>query len=386
MPPPALLEGFAAAFGGAPQLMVRAPGRVNLIGDHTDYCGGLALPVAVQLATYVAVRSRSDGRLRAVAKAMRQEWSWSIADALPSSDAPVWTRFLAGIVGRLRGLGAAVPGCEVWINGDLPVGAGLSSSAALCVGFAKALATLCGEALTPDELVDLVQAVEQQDAGVPCGILDPTAILMGKAGHALLLDCRTRSTTLTPMPAGAHEFLLIDSGVRRELSRSPYSLRRSECDSALKYFQGVRPGVKTLRDLDPELVRRHASQMDPLAAARALHVTSENRRVQQFSEALTQADGPLMGRLMNDSHASLRDQFEASTPEIERLIEIVASDVDVLGARITGAGFGGSICVLARRGSTERLRKRLQREYDRPPRRPATLIEIVPSNGAGFVR
>jgi galactokinase len=377
-------EDFVRSFGGPPQALVRAPGRVNLIGDHTDYNDGFALPVATQCATWIGASLREGDRIRAVAADLGETREWDVEGAPPES-AQGWAVYIGGVATLLRRMGARLRGFDLHVTSDLPIGAGLSSSAALTVGTAKALAGLAGETLTAIDLIDLARAAEQEFAGVPCGILDQTAILLCKAGHALRLDCRSRNVEQVAIPDGGYEFLLIDTRLPRTLASGAYARRVEECASAVQYFRRLRSEVRALRDVDVATVRRHASELDPLPFARALHVVTENERVQDFVAALAAGDWAAAGELMNASHASLRDQYEVSTPDLERAVSAIRSVPEVRGARVTGAGFGGCVVALARRGAREKVEAALRAAYDRPPARVSVVYELIASDGATLV-
>jgi galactokinase len=354
--PQSVAVGFHRLFRAAPEVIVRAPGRVNLIGEHTDYNDGLALPMAIDAAIWIAVALRSDGACHVHSTGLGQATLFRIDDG---SQPPAWARYVHGVVTLLRERGARLPGCNILIDGDLPSRAGLASSAAVTAGLLLALAEACGEPLLDHERIELCQTCEHRFAGVPCGVLDPTAILTGKAGQALWLDCRSGEVDYTPLPDDACAWLLIDSGGRRELADGRYAARQADCRRAVDYFRRITPGFVSLRDATPELVRAHALQMDPLAAARARHVCSENERVRQAFERLRAIGRPTppdpnhatslrdhlvaLGRLLRASHESLRDDYEVTSPELDQLADLLAGLPGVYGARMTGAGFGGAV-------------------------------------------
>ncbi len=337
-------DAFAGAFGGDCQALARAPGRVNLIGEHTDYNLGWVLPIAIDLSTWVAARARSDRRVLVRSASVMADAEWTLG-SWPASSHPHWSSYVAGVESLLLRRGAHLPGYELLIESDVPVGGGLSSSAALEVSAALALAHLAGEPLATNELIDLARAAEHEFAGVPCGVMDQTISLLGKAGCALLLDCRSRTARAIPLRLGGHVFLVVDSGVRHELARSAYRERQEQCRAAVAYFRKGSPAIQSLRELSPETVRAHAQQMNPLVFARAMHVTAENARTLAMAEALERGDLAAAGAAMNESHRSLRDDYEVSCRELDALVETLRAVPGVCGARMTGGGFGG--CVLA---------------------------------------
>lgn len=360
-------ERFAREFGRPAEVVARAPGRVNLIGEHTDYNEGFVLPIALMQATRVAVAARTDSLAQVVSAGLEQRARWPVAD-WRGSGAPHWTSYIAGVAALLRQRGARLEGFDLLIESDVPVGGGLSSSAALEVATALALSMLCGDALEATELIDLCRAAEHEYAGVPCGLMDQTVSLLGRAGHALLLDCRSRTIEPIPAATGAHQFMVVDSDVRHELAAGEYARRHAECERAVAYFRQLNPAVRALRDVPLESVRAQALQMDPLLAARSLHVASEIRRTQAAAEALRHGDLAEFGRLMSESHRSLRDDYEVSCAELDELVQIALSVPGALGARMTGGGFGGCIVALLPESALPELRKRVEQGYDRPGR------------------
>ena len=314
------------------RVVARAPGRVNLIGDHTDYTGGLVLPMAVDRATEVELE-RGVPWVELVSATEDEPAFVDFADPRdPSSLQPLWARYVAGVVAVL----APAEGGIGFVRSDLPIGAGLSSSAALEVAVALAL----GFDGTPLELALACQRAEQVASGVPCGIMDQLASAAGVAGHALLIDCGSLDVTPTPVPADV-EVVVVDSGTRRQLATSFYGVRRAQCEEAEALVGPLREA--TLDDVA-------AIATDDLRR-RARHVVSENGRVRAFAAALGSGDRAGAGRLMVESHASLRDDFEVSTRELDELVDHLAGRSGVHGARLTGAGFGGCVVALTDPGT-----------------------------------
>lgn len=306
-----------------------APGRVNLIGEHTDYSGGLVMPMAIQLGTTIE-GELLDGRIR-----LRSELEPDALDVVlpiddPSVVEPPWGRYVAGVASEL---GAEV-GMDAVVRSTVPPGAGLSSSAALEVATAYALGA--GDDWTPAEIADIARRAEIRATGVPCGIMDQLASACGRAGHALLIDCET--LTIEPAALGDDvAVVVIHSGQERRLAGSEYATRRAEVEAAVAI-------VGPLKDTDPDLDRI----ADEVVRRRARHVLTENRRVRGFADALSAGDLVAAGRLMDDSHRSLRDDFEVSTPVLDELVGQLRSIDGVYGARLTGAGFGGCVVALCR--------------------------------------
>jgi galactokinase len=311
----------------------RAPGRVNLIGDHTDYNDGFVLPLAIDLECVARTRPRSDGVLT-VASAAFDEPVELRADgsAAPAEVEPRWGRVAAGVVQALAARGRPPAGIDVEVTSTIPVGGGMSSSAAFEVALALALCDAAGLTLSTVELAQTCQEAELLATGVPCGIMDQLSSLSGQRGAALVIDCRSLAVEPVPLPPEL-AVVVVDSGVPRALADTAYATRRAECEAA-----AARLGLTALRDATPE----HVAD-DP----RARHVVSENARVLAFADALRKGDVDALGPLLLASHASLRDDFEVSTPELDDLVAALVA-AGALGARLTGAGFGGFVVALVR--------------------------------------
>ncbi len=312
-----------------------APGRVNLIGDHTDHTGGLVLPLAVALATTVTGRRGGDHVvLRSADEPESAVVPLEVTD--PASVTPAWARYVAGVVAELR----PDTGFDGTVTTTLPIGAGLSSSAALEVAVALALGASLADPLA---LATMAQRAEQRASGVPCGLMDQLASVAGREGHALLIDCHAGTVTPVPMPEGV-EVVVVDSGQARALAGSAYADRAAQCRAAEAVIGPLRlahPGAEVA--IDDEVVR-----------ARARHVVTENARVRTCAEALVAGDVALVGAAMAESHASLRDDFAVSTPVLDALVARLAATPGVHGARLTGAGFGGCVVALAEPGALAR--------------------------------
>ncbi|MFQ5805424.1 MAG: galactokinase [Phycisphaerae bacterium] len=376
-------DRFSARFQAACDVVARAPGRVNLIGEHTDYNEGFVLPIATEQDTWVAGVARRDGVARVFSSELGQEQTWPV-DAWRAADLPHWTSYVAGVASLLAWRGAGPRGFDLLIRSSVPPGGGLSSSAALETATALALTHLAGERLEARELIDLCRRAEHDFAGVPCGLMDQSVSLSARPGTAFLLDCRTRDYQYIRCDLDRHVFVVIDSGVRRELAASEYARRQQECRQALEYFRRARPRVEALRDVSLETVSAHASQLDSLAAARARHVVSENERTLAAAEALRGGNLAEFGRLMSESHRSLRDDYAVSCRELDELVRIVSSVEGVLGARMTGGGFGGCIVALTLEDRVPRIEQVIRDEYDAGRAQPARLLRTRPSRGASI--
>lgn len=327
-------------YGVQPQWLASAPGRVNLIGDHTDYTGGFALPFAIDRYTVVSASADRDeaSEIRIFSTLSGESVSVTLGDPDASVAEPFWHDYLRGVLTLMRAEGFDVPGLSICVHGDLPVGSGLSSSASLELAVATLVEGINGRQLNSLTKILLCQRAEHDYARVPCGILDQFSICEARQHSGLLLDCRSQSAESVAMTPEKIGFLVIDSQIRHQHSGGGYAARREQCEEAQ-----IELGC-SLRDATPENV---ASLSTPLLQKRAGHVVSENKRVEDFSAALSHHDLALAGEIMFASHDSLRHDFEVSTPEVDALVEICRTTGGVLGARMTGGGFGGSVIVMA---------------------------------------
>jgi galactokinase len=372
-------EEFLAHDGTPPDGVWHAPGRVNLMGEHTDYNEGWVLPFALDRGVVVAAARRGDGVLdlrsrQAPGDAVRVPLA-SLAPGLVTG----WAAYPAGVAWAVREAGYPVGGASLVFDSDLPRGAGLSSSAALECATALALAALYEVSAPRPELARLARRAENEMVGVPSGIMDQSASLLGEARRALMIDCRTIATTLVPFdPAGAGlALLVVDTGARHALTDGRYALRREECEQAARAL-----GVPALRDVtDAAAVSRIA---DPVLARRARHVITDDQRVWQSVALLEAGDLAGLGPVLHASHVSLRDDFEISWPQADVAVA-AAEDAGALGARMVGGGFGGSVIALAPAGSTA-IPAALSAEYGRRGWAPPTVLAAPPSAGARRLR
>jgi galactokinase len=336
-----------------------APGRVNLIGEHTDYSGGLVLPVAVDCG--ITVRWRPDPtaiRLRSAAFPEKAELD---PDGTARSELAAWVRYAAAVATLLGERGRPPVGLDGTVSSTLPVGAGLSSSAALTVALALALCRAAEFDLSRLELAHVAREAEHRAVGVPVGLMDPAASLLARRGHALLLDCGTEEYRLVPLP-GELALVVLDSGVRHDLEHSGYATRRAELERALPALGGRRPSEVTLEEAE---AAAQTAGVDEVARRRLRHVVSENERVRVCVRALEAPDGPdreALGACFREGHASLRDDFEVSTPELDVLVELADAE-GAVAARMTGGGFGGSVVALADAGTADAFAGRVAAAY-----------------------
>jgi galactokinase len=349
-----LTRAFAAQHGCEPRLIAEAPGRVNLIGEHTDYNGGLVLPVAIDRTVAVAAAAREDSRVRAHSVDHDQCDDFSL-DAARRHPMGGWRNYVRGVLWALLDSQLPLRGADLSISGDVPEGAGLSSSAALELALAGAVCAASGIELPLRDLALLCQRAEHMYAGVQCGIMDQFAAALGREGCALFIDCQSLETEDVPLPDGV-AIVVLDSKLPRELAGTPYNQRREECAAAARAL-----GLASLRDADESQIE---SLPDGLRR-RARHVVTENARVLAAKAALRDGDCGTLGRLFAESHASLRDDFEASAPEIDLLVELANAAPGAIGSRLTGGGFGGCTVNLVEAAEARPLGEAVVPEYRR---------------------
>jgi galactokinase len=318
---------------------ITAPGRVNLIGEHTDYNDGFVLPIAIERGVRIDVVPRSD-RIVVLRTSLAQDTVQIDLREPLSPGRRDWARYPAGVIAGYLDLGFDVPGFAAEISTDLPVGGGLSSSAALEVATATAIEALCGRALPPHEKALLCQRAEHLFAGVPCGIMDQFAVTCGRRDHGMLLDCRSRE--IRHVPCGDVAVLVADSGVKHALADGEYAKRRAECQAAARAL-----GIASLRDVDPDHWPDQAPALPDVLRRRAAHVISENIRVHCFLAAAEAGHWDTAGRIMGESHESLRRDYEVSCPELDLLVAAAAGVPGIFGCRMTGGGFGGCVVAIA---------------------------------------
>jgi galactokinase len=332
---------FSNCFGQSPTWVIRAPGRVNLIGEHTDYNDGFVMPMAIDRAAWISLRPRDDRRVCVYSVDYKQQGEFSLDD-LTGNQKAGWIEYLKGTAWAMQDAGLTLTGWEGVLQGDVPLGAGLSSSAALELATARAFAAVGNLPWNPATMALLGQKAENKWVGVNCGIMDQLISAAGQAGHALLIDCRSLDTQPVPLPSGT-AVVVLDTATRRGLVDSAYNERRSQCEAAAKFFN-----VKALRDVTVEQFERMADGLDPVTRRRAKHVIGENDRTLRAAEAMRAGDAVLLGRLMDESHASLRDDYEVSSEALDVMVDCAAAHPACCGARMTGAGFGGCAMALIR--------------------------------------
>ena len=341
-----------------------APGRVNLIGEYTDFNEGFVFPMTVDRGVYVGIRARDDQRVRVKSSRFGELIDCRLDD-FETAQPGHWSCYVLGVVEELRLLGLVPNGFDAVIDGNLNLGAGLSSSAALETATALALQSLFGFEMSRVDVATLCQRVEHRYANVMCGIMDQFASGLGRSNHALLLDCRTLSHVNIPTNLDNYRIVIISSEVKRELASSAYNERRAQCEEGVALFRKFDPTIASLRDVTPDLFDAHGDQLSEVVFRRCRHVITENARVLDASSALATDELVQFGRLMTASHNSLRDDFEVSCDELDCLVDIANCTEGVLGSRMTGAGFGGCTVTLIHMDAIEKLRANLSSYTDR---------------------
>jgi galactokinase len=335
-----VVQTFQQRFGAAPAFVVRAPGRVNLIGEHTDYNDGFVMPMAIDRATWIALRPSGNRQVTVHALDFDERDTFDLDHLEPKSGS--WMNYVLGVTWALQQHGYATAGWEGVLAGDVPVAAGLSSSAALLLAAARAFAAVTGWDWDAPRMAQLSQYAENKWVGLNCGIMDQMISAAGVADHALLIDCRSLALSPMPLPPGI-AVMILDTATRRGLVDSAYNERRAQCETAAQHFD-----ASALRDVSLPQLEAARADLDPLTYRRARHVITENARVLQACDAMRAGDAHALGRLLDASHISLRDDFEVSSRELDIIVEIAAAQPACLGARMTGAGFGGCAVAVVR--------------------------------------
>ena len=358
--PEKLSRTFNSLFNQNPTLY-RAPGRVNLIGEHTDYNDGFVMPMNTAVFTWLAAGKRQDRTVRAHSVMFDESFEFDL-DSIEAGGAPAWAEYVKGVAFVLQDEGFELRGADLLIDGEIPLGGGLSSSASLEAVVGTALLDVAGLQVDSMKLALMCQRAEHEFAGVPCGIMDQAVIAACPQHHAMKLDCRSLQAEFIRLPENLC-LLVVDSGVKHQLSDGGYRQRREECEQAVAVLSGHDPKVSSLRDADMKLVQLHADEMGQKPFLRARHVVSEIQRVLDAEAALADRDLVDLGTILNASHASLRDDFQVSCAELDFLQETAAGHPAVFGARMVGGGFGGCMISLIEPGGLDEARHHILEAY-----------------------
>ncbi len=379
-----MIDEFRRLYGSADGIRIfRAPGRVNLIGEHTDYNLGFVLPVALQMATFVASAPSPDGKLRIYSEGRQESAEWSVSDIGELRPRRRWTDYPIGVARELIRAGLAIEPGNLLIRSTVPEGSGLSSSAALEVSCALAL--LGDRQLDPLELARLCQRAERGFVGMPCGIMDQYISIFGREHAAICIDCRSLQHRVARLPDGV-TFLAVNTMVKHELASSAYKERTEQCAAAVEIIARQYPGTKSLRDVTPEIFAKAEASLPPIIARRARHVVTEDARVGQFMAACDVGNVERMGELFEASHRSLQHDYEVSCDELDFLVDAALGLDGVYGARMTGGGFGGCTVNLMQPEAVAHFRGEIHRLYHGRFGIVPHIYFCCPSSGAAEVK
>ena len=372
-----ITELFAKGFGYPPEVVASAPGRVNLIGEHIDYSEGFVLPFAIDAVTKCAIAKRDDEKIRIISAQKKNEVIESNLEAIAAKEGSAWSRYIYGVIWAME----IDSGLDIYIDGKVPLGAGLSSSAALECSLATALNHLFHLEKTLPELARLTQRAENDYVGVPCGIMDQSISLMARAGYGLLLDCQDLSTRHIKIDfaSSSLRLLIIDTQAHHALTDGGYAKRRESCEEVVKIFS-----IPSLRQLSMESLLAHKAKLSELQFKRARHGVSEMLRVLDAVKALEAEDFEALGQLLNQSHNSLRDDYEVSCPELDLAVETALSS-GALGARMVGGGFGGSAIALIKESDAGTISSTIERAFAKNGFKAPRFFDSLPSDGAKVI-
>ena len=379
-----LARQFQRIYGRAPRWFVAAPGRVNVIGEHTDYNDGFVLPMAIERYCVMAADiSRTSQNFTVHDEQVGEKAIFDVSKPIEKGN-PKWSNYVRGVVAGFQNRGVKIPALDVLMFSTVPIGGGLSSSAALEVCTATLLESATGKKMDPVEKALLCQKAEHEFAGVPCGIMDQFISVMGKSNHLLLLDCRSRETKLVPVNDPSVELLIANTNVRHELGSGEYAVRRSQCEEAAKIL-----GVASLRDATAEMLEQKKSAMSDVVFRRARHVIGEIERTVSAAEGVRNSNWPAVGQLMYASHRSLRDDYEVSCKELDAVVDIAESIGEqggVYGCRMTGGGFGGCAVALVKSNAVDAISKKLAADYRQKTGIEAAIFVSRPAAGATVLK
>jgi galactokinase len=353
---------FDQMFGG-PSRLYRAPGRVNLIGEHTDYNQGFVMPAAIGIYCWVAIAPRDDRRLQVYSSEFDGTVSVDLDDPVVTRRGD-WSDYVVGTALALRNSGYQLRGANILVRGQVPIGSGLSSSAAIEVSTGYALLDVSRAKINLTKLALACRQAENEFVGARVGIMDQFISVHGRADHALMLDCRSLESKALPIPSGVL-LGICNTGVKHQIAGGEYNLRRAQCEQGVKLLSPVLPDIQALRDVTPHQLDQHKSLLPEVIYRRCRHVVTENERVQRAADALLNGDLPTLGQLMGESHRSLRDDYQVSCDELDTMVEIARAQPGVIGARMTGGGFGGCTINLVHAEAAEKFKISVAAEYEK---------------------
>lgn len=372
--------GFRDIYGSEP-FLIRAPGRVNLIGEHTDYNDGFIMPAALEYETRAAVAPRTDRILRVHSAKTGETREFDLDDPAPQPKHD-WTDYVFGVAVALTGAGKRLKGADILVASSVPVGSGLSSSAALEVSIGYGLLTVAGLSIDKVELAKLCQKAENEFVGMRCGIMDQFISCNGQHDHALMIDCRSLEKRPVPIDPRAR-IVVANSMVHHELASGEYNKRRASCEEAVRLLVPVLGAIKALRDVTPAELEANKGLLSDVTYRRARHIVTENERVIEAADALAAGDLVRCGALMNQSHTSMRDDYEISCEEVDLLVDIAQKQPGVFGSRMTGGGFGGCTVSLVEAGASEAFMENVRVAYEKATGLKSTIFACSPQQGVG---
>lgn len=372
-----LSQSFSNYFNAKPQIIVRAPGRVNLIGEHTDYNDGYVLPMAIDHAVWMALAPRTDSTVRIRSLDLQVDATFDLGFLAKGEG---WIEYVKGVASELQKTGRQLRGFDAVMTGDVPRGAGLSSSAAVELATARAFSAVSGFEWDAVEMASIAQKAENNWVGVNCGIMDQMASAASQEGYALFLDCRTLEIQHAPLPEKT-SVVILDTSTRRGLVDSAYNERRSQCEEAARWF-----GVEALRDVGVEELRKGEGKLSEVVMKRARHIVTENARVLEAVQVMKVGNVKRLGELFNASHASLRDDFEVTNKALNQIVECAQEQTSCHGARMTGAGFGGCAVALVKEENTGEFVSAVSSEYKQRSGLEASVYICKPNAGASIVK
>lgn len=378
-----IYDQFVDIFKDKPSIF-RSPGRVNLIGEHTDYNEGFVLPAAINKEIIFAIAPSGDKSCRLISVDMEDSYEFNISSFVKSGKA--WANYLLGMIEQLKTAGYKLNGFNCIFGGDIPIGAGLSSSAALEAGLGFALKTLFNLTIEPMDIVKLAQKAENEFVGVKCGIMDQYVNIFGKKNKVLKIDCRSLENSYFPFEADDLSIVLCDSRVSHSLASSEYNLRRKQCETGVKILQRYNPAIVSLRDVEHELLKEHAEEFDPVIYKRCEYVIEENARLHKACDALMRNDISGFGQLINESHEGLRSKYEVSCSELDSLVEYARQDENTIGCRMMGGGFGGCTINLVKSDAVENFSLKMAEKYKWKTSRDLRIYEAKIVDGTSEIK
>ena len=376
-----LIKQYKTIYKKSTTHIIRAPGRVNLIGEHTDYNDGFVLPIAIDKYTNMLISKNDDRKVRLYDLKYKEKDEFDL-DNFEFSHQRNWSNYQRGIAKVLLDAGYKIGGMDVLIFSEVPEGAGLSSSASIEIATLFSFKELFGLEIKPLEMIEFARKAENDFVGVKCGIMDQFASLLSKEDNALFIDCRSLKYKYVPLLIKGYSFLVCNSMIKRKLSESSYNKRRKDCKYALRAFQKILPKIRALRDISIEDFMIYGALLSKKSRKRVEHIVYENKRVKQAVDVLKNGNTKSFGELMYQSHQSLKELYEVSTDELDLLVEIGKNEPEVLGARLTGAGFGGCVIYLVEDSSIEHLKEKILDVYWKKTGLVPQFYEVVPSGGA----